>query len=127
MELKPLHKEVIRFVITVATAATLGSYVTYEKVMESPVPAQFAVIDMTEVARTLQQNIDPDKPSGQIAIREISDAMKANFVELTANGIVVLDSSMVIAAPDEAKLDVSAFVGKKAKASQGEGNGYKKQ
>ena len=122
MELKPLHREIIRFVVTVAAAAAIGSYFTYQKVMETPVPAQFAVVDMAEVARTLQKSIDPDKPSGQIAIREMGDAMRNNFKELTAAGVVVLDSSMVIASPKEAQIDVDAFVRNKAKESRDEGS-----
>ena len=105
MELKPIYKEIIRFVFTVAASSSIGGYFAYQNALTIPVPAQYAVVDMAEVARIMNINIDPTKPSGQIRIKEMTDVMKSQFSRYTDAGIVVLDASQVITAPKESYLD----------------------
>lgn len=118
MEFKPIYKEITRFILTVAVASLGGGYFGFQKAMNAPVPAQFAVVDMAALARSMQKEIDPSKPSGQIAIREMGEAIKSRFKDLNDAGIVVLDSSMVIAAPHSSMIDTSDLLPAPSKAGQ---------
>lgn len=123
MDFEKLRGEAIRFVVTVIAAGSLGGYFAYQKALTAPVPAQYVVVDLAEFSRTLQREIDPSKPSGQIALRELGTSLKGSFKELTEAGVVVLDASMVLAAPAAAYVDPAELV---MKLSKGEANAAQK-
>ena len=108
--LHPWIKEVLRFTVTAAVAALAGGYFAYQKAITAPVPAQYVVVDMAAFARTMQRDLDPGRPSGQIAIKEMGELIKARFKHLTDAGVVILDASQVIAAPQQALLDPTTWL-----------------
>lgn len=120
MELKPIHKEIIRFALTTAAASLIGGYFAYQKAMATPVPAQYVVVDIAGYIRNnLQREIDPSKPSGQIAMKEMADRLKERFKDLTDAGIVVLDASQVIAAPEAAIVNPADLLAVQPKGQEG--------
>ena len=105
MDLKKALFEVFKIGGTVLISVYLSSHFAFKRIMAEPVPAQFVVINMTDIAQNLNMTIDASKPSGQVAIKELSEKIKSELNKYTDAGMVVLDSSQIIAAPKEAYIN----------------------
>ena len=100
MAISSIFKELARIGAAAAIAAPIGGYIGYTKAINTPVPSQYAVIDLKEYVKTITgKDVDPNKMSGQIAMQEAAEAIKGKLKEYTDEGVVILDASTIVAAP----------------------------
>lgn len=89
---------ILKYTLNGLAVAVIGGFAGYMGSKYSPVQAQFAVVDLAGVAKAAAL-------SGKSAqdVRAIGEQLKVAVQHLAnENGLVVLDSSAVIAAPQDA-------------------------
>ena len=87
--------------LILAAAILAGAASGYYGAMRAPVPAQIAVIDIDALVKAAA-DLTPGDPK---AAEALTERLKKRAGELTAKGIVVLDSKAVINAPRAAYVD----------------------
>lgn len=79
-----------------------GAAAGYYAAMTTPAVSNIAVLDVD----TLSKSMDPSSPDYQKKAQEVADRVKEMTARLTAAGVVVLDRSVVLSAPEEAVIRV---------------------
>lgn len=87
--------------LILAAAILVGAASGYYGAMRASVPAQIAVIDIDALVKAAA-DLTPGDPK---AAEALTERLKKRAGELTAKGIVVLDSKAVINAPRAAYVD----------------------
>lgn len=74
------------------------SYLAYKKAADLPAAPQVALVDISAIVNTVKPDDPLSKERAKVKIGEIKEQAK----QLAAMGVIVLDASSVIEAPDEA-------------------------
>ncbi|MGP1715691.1 MAG: hypothetical protein ACTS9Y_00800 [Methylophilus sp.] len=84
--------------VSLSTAITLGaSYFAYKKAIEVPVPIPIAIFDVGQYVKA----VDLNDPNYQSQSKFYADMARNQVESLKKQGFIVLNSTEVVAAPDE--------------------------
>ena len=84
--------------VSISTAITLGAaYFAYKKAIEMPVQIPIAIFDVGQYVKA----VDLNDPNYQNQSRLYAEIAKTQVESLKKQGFIVLNSTEVVAAPDE--------------------------
>ncbi len=87
-----------KVLLLLAIAIGLSDYVARYEISHTPIPAQIAIIDIDALVKKAASLA----PGDAKAAEELTAKLRQRAGELSAKGVIVLDSKSVIHAPEEA-------------------------
>lgn len=98
-----MNKFVIAGLFVANSVVSAGlAYLAFKKAADLPAAPQVALVDISAIVKT----VNPSDPASKERAKTKIDAIKEQAKQLASMGVIVLDASMVIEAPEEAYIGI---------------------